>query len=433
MIINKMDNILKDNEWIPNLNDIQWKHIKNENYKIYQNPPNIEYTINDNIINQVKKYNKLYQQIKSKIKQKEKINNIKITKIYIVYNNENTLFEISYTTNTILHSIKLSLNKYLSNDPSLFDNFMTLKGLKIKLLECILGNITKKELMDKKKEYKEIYDKQKINLPKNNIKKYCIETIKNISYDISLSYEKNITCYIYEFNNNFKKYISGSFNKITKKTILELYNKMIKINSLIDDDINKWKLKILEIYKSSSEFDCWIHVDYYIFINNSIENGYNLYYNVIENYINNDCISMIEKEHIKKNIFLKIQKEYFNKFYKDQTNYNILKTIIYYIKTIDNNKMFIGHSKKDLIYTINDLYNKAIENKKKYSKISRILSTIPYNKLEIGILKKINKTSKEDPITQENKLIKKYNTIEDGYNMNTKSLRLKNYLSKIIK
>lgn len=294
MDIDKLKQILLDSEWVPNesvRNKSKWKKL--DNYFVYLKPPKIEYEINQDLINLMKKYNELFKKnnfIPDVVRSKT-------TKIFKIYDDNN----VSYgsTNMSIMRYIKSNLQRYLRKIETPFNIFNDIMKIKFKLIMVVHGanrkdiNDIKKRLsehivIEKIDEYIKIYDE----IIKKFIKKFNIK--KKIAYVYAL---KNTT--------NNKTYIGVSSREIDKNNKDKLIEHLSKTHKNIKK--RSYDIKILCKIKYSSNIGLLLIVDKYIVMYNSIKNGYNKTFRFVNRL--NDNITQI-KDKIEKAVVDDINSNY---------------------------------------------------------------------------------------------------------------------------
>jgi hypothetical protein len=180
IIIKKMNKLMADTEISPDVNDNSlWVKMKGDTYSVLKKIIKIEYTIDDNIIKDMTEYNKLYNELKDKMKLKDptqkdvditKALNDKIKqkkpkqkdadivwKIYVITDAKGNHITSS-TTNSILTAVKINVHRYLlEKNKSNLKDFEQLSGMKVRIIGSIKGiKQTARKKLTKLKEYFEM-------------------------------------------------------------------------------------------------------------------------------------------------------------------------------------------------------------------------------------------------------------------------------------
>lgn len=434
-----MDKLMEDDEYVPDHEEDDWKKI--DDYYIIEDFKSIEYTINKELIEDMKEYNDLYSKVIEKDKKENKKFNNKFNKndnmifrIYVIYKNDNSNFTINATSTSVYEAVKINLRRLLRGISSNLNMFMNeIEGTKIKVLAFVKGtdDNQKGKLKDIKNHYTELFGKsfepnnnKNIRLECHEIMEKMLEKDKEIhNYDID-----DVETYIYEFYNtkSKKKYIGINLKKINidkdKDKLFEeikRYNKKLKnMNSTF------FILNILTKFTAQTYVKCMLEVDRYILKYNTITDGYNENYYIGDMDIYNSCQSNSDIDHLRKYLFLLVQKEIFHGTYKDENDYGNLTGYIYMIENINDNRKFVSSVEKttgDKLRTLKDImlnfYTAAINDKNNVSKLLQALRVEPYYNFKLSILKHRTNRSKFDTEKWISKFIDDHDTVGNGYNI----------------
>lgn len=214
----KMKEILHDNESIP----INNKWIKVINYYKYDEALPIEYTIDNELINKMKKYNNYYKIYVSKgydLSKLYKYNATQYLKFFIVFDpSDKKNFVIFYTSYSVLNALKTNISIYLGEEKiTNLNKFLNLNGLSVKLLGIYRG-ITSKNIP----EVKNIKNDLVMEFINNNNIKIEIEKEKNLIKSNKISHNGSTLIINLNTNQNIKKLIESykglSYNNIIFKT-----------------------------------------------------------------------------------------------------------------------------------------------------------------------------------------------------------------------
>ena len=192
-----------------------------------------------------------------------------------------------------------------------------------------------------------------------------------------LDYNSYYVYRIFKLNNQTQQYIFGSFDKYKKKDI-ETLCKKLRI-SFGDGDK---EIEILEeLEECYLECEGFLRVDMQIKKFDSIENGFNLFYNVINNFYfdyTGDDIEQMNKE-----LFMVVQKNVMLNLFKDKNEYSKQKAYIFLIKSkIDNTKKFLYFGSENVILdNLKILYNLRSDNN-----VANFFGTVKFLDMEFTIV-----------------------------------------------
>lgn len=427
-IINTKNKIMQDDEFMPD-HDSNWEKINN--YYVLKFFEPVEYKINNNLIEDMKLYNRLNNKLLEEygISNKNHYKNNmskKIYRIYLIFDKYN--FTINSTSYSVLKAVKINLRRLLSGERSNLNLFMNnLVGTRIKVLTFIKNLENYRQLDQIKKQYEEIYQKKIRENPFPII--YCYKIIKKISVSEENKldvYIKLLKSYVYQFSNNQnkKKYIGVVQDTILDKGTNYLFDKIKKYNfKLKRSNFNDFNFKILKIIFSKTFVYAELEADYFIIKYDTINNGYNEIYNIGNRNIFFNCNFNRNIDHIRTYVFVNMQRELFDRYYDDEYDYSNLMGFVYAVINTNNNKKFISFSNisNDRIRTLRQImlsfYNSAITGKNNTSKLIQALKSEPYNHFKLIILKKLTNNNKINISSTINKYINKYDSVYNGYNV----------------
>jgi len=389
------------NEFIPELDDKYWDKIdENINILKYNKTiPEVEYNITQNLIDKAK-----ILTVNISEENNDEYNIIRFYKIYETEFNSNIFYSRTSIETTIMNDlINHNLGKNKLND------FKNLLDIKYKLLTCYKVN---KEFKNIKKEFDLIKDKFKESNNVIDIKKTTPKTNKkdNTSKENKTKTPDNIidkyksfvnkfinktvdkqNYYVYKLTdqkNEAEIYIHGSYNKLKKRDIDELIDKYC-----INFESGKIKSEILKEIEIYSELEGKIAVDEEIKKNDSIKNGKNKYYNIINfnEFNQNEIFMMIQQDKINYIKNEKIENGFIgsiniksNRYIFSDFNNTIYNKLRYFYSMRKHNE---------------PLYNKLIELLKITNlediKIEILEKNIEQNDLEMSLIKYINLYDKD--------------------------------------
>lgn len=400
--------IMIDKEPKPDLDCNLWK-VSSDNLAyviLSENIQEISYYINDDIVNSMKEYTKFIQSFDRTEQNKLARKNIKkdlFARIFLIENLKTGYKYIDHTYNSLIYTIKMGLHKRNIGEKNIFDHFIDgkLTDLKCSILEFIKTN--QRSIIQ---QHKKIYNDLLIIKPKkNNILEAKIKNINDKyeklrkiyhkilrKHDIEISIREFFIYQIVNLNNK-KKYIFGTINKIdSQDTFNKILQQIIGRNNALKDDINyygfnNFTLDKIETYKGTSTLDFYLKIDYYIYLYDSIKTGYNTKYNLPESTFyqkKNPNPKMFDS--IEGSFFVRIQRENFDKKFKDDRDYS--KIIGFIVMISYNDNKYITFAKKT---TLKDLilimYHKILNGPSKDDDICEMLYDVPYNKLNFRMLK----------------------------------------------
>ena len=362
------------NEFEPEKEDKYWTELENKEIQKYNKPiPEVEYNITPKIIENVKTLTDAMTYNND--------NEYNICKYYKMYdtkddNNSHILYS-RVPIEIIISNDLINLNNNKNNK---LKNVSDIINVRYKLLEIYK---VKKGLF-LKKEFDEIKNRLEID---NNVKvteKLSKQTKqKNTQQNISIieqyknylnkyinNTQEKQKYYIYKLidQKNIKQiYIHGSYIKLKKRDIDDLIN-----NYCINFESTKIKSEIIKELEIYSELEGLICVDEEIKNNDSIKNGLNRFYNIIndEKFNQEELFMMIQQDKIK-NI----------KTFKIDTGY--ISSI-----NIKNKKYIYKNYNNNCYEKLNYLYNMRKHNEPQYDEIIELLQTTNLEDIKIEILEK---------------------------------------------
>ena len=434
--------INSNNEFRPTPTDKRWKQVINEEYHVMKS--SINYEVPKKLVKLMKKYSKIYNSLKTE--EKDDIidkydDNIAI--IYLLENDKTMERYVGYTTNPLFTFIKLNMHKDNIGEENVFDNFGNneYNNFTFEIVEYVKYN-TRKDIFQRKRVALAKYINKTIEKAIDESKKPNVDYLDKI-YDkrMDIFYEvlggqvsqfKSFFGYIYKIRNlkNNKVFIGGYHRLLSKKTLLDMLTKSDDLLELIHD-IKKYgrrniSMNIIEKYDAKTMFDFLLRIDYHKIKQDSIENGYNKGFSIDESELLFDQRLLTSKRNIlKKRLFLKIQKHLFEKNFKDDNIYDNVYGYVYQIQNKKSKKRYIAtvYNKK-LKNIVIKMYNSALKGNVKHSKILKALEEETYNSFTFKILKVKKMDDQRIDLEDETaNYIAKYDTINNGYNIDKKKLR----------
>jgi len=434
-------------EYIPKKSDKDWIKIKKK-YSILEGT--IKYIITDKLIDRIQKYTNIYLSIPDIHMHKLiKKNSKNIGIIYLAMEKKSQKKYVGYTRLPLLTFIKYNIHRKIIGENNIFEKFpnIDIKNIVFRILEYIKFN-EKKYLISRREQYKKKINK--LSFKKKNIIKQSGGTNNNnnninfdkriqIYYDVmnSVKYKfKPFIGYIYLLENlkNNHKFIGGSDKELSKEKFIKKILTNIHDTELAEKlKIENLEFRLIEKFEAKSTFDFMLRIDYFKNEHNTINKGYNKQNCMEESkklFINKLTTSI--KEQLKKKFYIRIQQYIFNKKYVDNYNYNNVFGFIYMIEHKENKKKYINYAYNTTLKAIIlNLYNKALADNIKHNKILKILMEEPYINFNFKIIKiKDIDDTKIDLNIETNDLINRYDTINNGYNIDYNDLKRKIMINK---
>ncbi|ARF07951.1 hypothetical protein Catovirus_1_1 [Catovirus CTV1] len=436
---NKMKKIMQDNEYEPDYEDNTWEKIND--YYVIENFESIEYTIDKDLIENMKEYNGMYSKILEKDRKDNKEfennfnkNNNSIFKIFVIYKKDNPNYTINATSTSVMKAIKINLRRLLQGISSNLNIFMNeIENTKIKVLAFVKGvdNDRKRKLDDIKNGYTEKFEKSFKPQNEKNITQECHNImVKLLDKDMEIhNYDINdIDAYIYELYNtkSRKKYIGITQKKINiDKDKNKLFDETKKYNIKFKNmNPTFFTLNVLSKFTARTYIRCLLEADYYILKDNTIKEGYNENYYIGDKDIYNSCQKNYGIDNLRKYLFLLVQKELFHETYEDENNYDNLVGYIYVIENINENRKYVSAVEKttgDKLRTLKDImlnfYTAAINDKNNVSKLLQAMRVEPYYNFKLSILKQKTNRSRFKIENWISKYIDEFDSVKNGYNV----------------
>jgi hypothetical protein len=254
-------------------------------------------------------------------------------------------------------------------------------------------------------------------------------------------YDKRMKVFFDVFNhffNQFTKmvgYIYKLQHKITKKVFIGGYDTKVDISDILRNEKvvghkqDEFDFMVIDTYYSKSHIDFMFRIDYYKLLYNSIDNGFNTDYCLQESSILfAPRMHTRTRTNLQKTLFLKINRYLVEHKLQDDTDYENIYGFVYQIKNINDGKRYIACAHTSTLKTaILKLYDSVSNIAAKYNKILQVLTEEPYYNFVYSIL--VIKTTDDTTINIQDatdKLISKFDTINNGYNVDIGSSKKKN-------
>lgn len=365
-------------ELIPSLLNNMWVK-KSKNMEVYTGDLHDEYVIDKHIFllddeDDLQKY--------------DQVDNVyyDIYKIYKVYDNEKCSYE--YTKNTIYN--KLCRNEIFEKQKPIdkkhdkFTMFKNIDDVRIKILSIVrvkAGEKVRKEIDDEKDE---CVKKDNIGITNNTIKKLTEKKQNNIlkfeeyeKYLLSLLEGENLKGQLYYvvkiyFEGTTKCYIYGSYLKPSNNNV-----KMQLFDNCIDEKYNKYE--ILKEINIKVELHGLLYVDEEIVNNDTINNGFNTFFHVVDTF----------GKYVNENIFMKVQSALLQQKY---LNIDVGNQAYVAMANIGEYQYIYGSDDKNIVKHLLKCYFKidlSIEQKNKNKdKFIELLMTTKAKDINIKLLKR---------------------------------------------
>lgn len=439
----------------------------------------LRYEIDRRLLNQMEKYTELYINIPDADMHDIATNDFKnVAIIYYANSVDKDVdeFFVGYTCSYLHKFIKINIHKHNMGEKNVFENFentddlvniifIGLEYVKFKYVDDLEDRVTTlkakiAKLREQQMAIDQVLSKNKQSLVGGKTGK-TVKTVKtakaiqatNPKLDKPVSKEEKIFekrmefvdevlsksmhhfkpfdgC-VYQVMNKEtgKSFIGGDEKDIDKKTFLKKLER--KDNSDLIKDVHKYgadkfEFKKLETFHAKTPYHLTFRIDFLKKINNTVYGGYNLGYGLeYSDKLFQEKLLSRDKNYIQRDMFLKLQKHLFIKNYNDTNDYKGVFGYVYKIENKGNDKKYFGSTfnsqLKDIIV---GMYDKAIEGNVKHNKILKVFMEEPYDQFIFEIVKtKGEDDTRVDLNDEAENLIRKYNTIETGYNIDINVLK----------
>jgi hypothetical protein len=371
------------NEFKPEVEDKYWDKINEDKdiFKYNKTIPEVEYNITQNLIDKAKSLTANISEDNN-----DDYNIIRFYKIYETEINCNIFYSRTSIETIIINDL---INHNLGKNK--LTDFKNLLDIKYKLLACykVKKNTNiKKEfdiIKDSLRESNNIIDVKKTMKTNKKDDIFKDDTINNNSIktqDTIIDKYKNFVnkfinktvdkqkYYIYKLidqKNEAQIYIHGSYNKLKKRDIEELIDKLC-----IDFESEKIKSELLKEIEIYSELEGKIAVDEEIKNNDSIKNGMNKYYNIV-NF----------NEFNQNELFMMIQQDKINYIKKEKIEKGFIGSI-----NIKNNRYIFSDYNNTIYNKLQYFYYMKKHCEQKYDKLIELLKITNLEDIKIEILEK---------------------------------------------
>jgi len=443
-------------EYRPKKGDKKWKKVNG----YYVMKGKLKYKITPLLEKKMERYSELYLSIPDA----EMFDVIKkyddnIGLIYLAKHIDSGEKYIGYTTNPLLTLIKLNLHKREVGEKDIFSKLdgYDVQKIEFRVLEYVMYK-ERIEIIKRRRYYKKRLLRKQMRMnsdrrsyggspdeyaedktpSERKLERYQKDDFfkkRIILFHDMLGKDKNkfksFPGYIYMLTNkkNKKMFIGGYSEELTKKQFFDAITETG--NEELKKDIEKYgkgefKYELIEEYDAKTIIDFLLRIDFLKLRYDAFDRGYNKKYCMPEakELFDQKLLTRI-KNQLERKFFLMIQKVLVYKYFKDRKSYENIVGFVYEIQNKRNNKRFISYSHgrtlKDIII---GMYDNAIEGNVKHSKILKALIDEPYRNFTFKILIIKKTDDKEIDLQDEaDKLVEKYNTIDDGYNIDKAALR----------
>lgn len=367
--------------------------------------------------------------------------------IYQLHNIVTNEFYLGYTTFNLIDYVVSAIYNHKHNSSKLqFANLLTSPDSLYTTYVCAIEYVKfsdKGQIIKRKEEWRNYFNSD----DKFSTEMHYIFMGKslNVSLDDRYKFIRDIQKkYIKKYNLQDAQYDDGKIYKITNKIDGRVYigsttqplktrfigHKSSKhINTKLYLDILKigadnFEIALIENFSCNSEFELHAREDYWIIKYNSIESGYNSKYALIESKLglNEPKLNHQCREILRKLIFARCQLENFTMYYDGASQFKEFN-VVFYIREKNKDKYFIDKSICTLSASIKNMYtsaiNKIIDKKCHNSKLYDFLMEIPFNDLDIVILKRYSLATLKDMTSDVNKYRIQYDSYIKGLNKKT--------------
>lgn len=396
------------------------------------------YEITQELIDNMMEYTRVFNKLKKK--DPKEIHNAKIIRrpndniavIYVASNKRTGNKYVGYTTNKLYTFIKLNLHKRNLGEETIFSYFSdtNLKNITFQALEFIKYDF-RKDIFKRKEFYKRKYEGQFGGNDDDDPDSLYDKRI-SVFIDVFKKYKNKFIPYsgfifVLENKDNNKAFVGGVNEKIDKDEIIEILKRKEKISHAIKKyGEESFDLKYIEKYNAACSLDFNMRVDYVKMSYDAVSNGYNDGYLVEDSPVLFDRnLPTRTRERLMRKFFLILQKAIMEKEMKDPYEYNKMYGYVYEIKNKRNGKRFFSHSHgKTLKDIVRDMYKEAIKGNIKQNKMLKALSLEPFENFRFKIIRSKNKSDFRVSLAGEvQDLIIKYNSVENGYNLEAENSR----------
>ena len=327
----KVNSIKQIDEWVPDNDNSKWSKYKNDIYMYTSKIPNVEYFPDEILIKSI-------ATITTDDFRKKEDNEYDLYRIIKIYNDDKTM--ISYVKNSKLYNTfvldiyyKMKQDKQYQSRIDNFGDDANIHNIKYKLIGIY-------------KTQKDKNIRKDLELIKRSFENNDVSTtgLLNDKYDEYITSLLNVNEFtekkyyiqkIHQKNNTGEQYIFGSFEKLGTAHIKKFID-----NMCIQFKSNKLKVDVIKEINVYIETQGLIETDNEIKKNDSIYNGLNRYYNVLDGNVDlKSKIFMMTQYDIMKNSNEKALIKTYQK--KDNSNilYNVQPGQAYLVRKEDFGKM----------------------------------------------------------------------------------------------
>jgi hypothetical protein len=241
----------------------------------------------------------------------------------------------------------------------------------------------------------------------------------------SIRHYKPIQAYIYVISNldTNKRYVMCS--PIQYDGLLELLPQIRNqelMNDIKEKGVDQFNIIHEEEYIAKTPFDLMFRADFMKIKHAGIE-GYNKKFSHEESYqfMRKNLRSSLRAQ-FERRFFLLVQRQIFKKNFKD-IDYTSICGFIYQIKNKETGQRYISHAYNTTLFdVVNGMYKTAIKGNIKFDKMLKALGEVPFDNLDIKvIIAKKNDDVKMGLGNTAAQLVLKFDTINTGYNLDTKT------------
>lgn len=421
------------NEFCPPISTKRWKILEKDKYNQYDSlkimKKKTEYTLNKHFMDKLQN-NRCSSQLENGVA--------------IIYLCENLVTDKKYVGNTVkplAEYIRIQLKKRKEDRYSVFDNLnnygnflsdQELQNVKFTILEYLLYT-NERDVSNRMVFWKSKYMKQNIiPNPENDIIYSKRIKIFEEAFEKSSCSNINKIGYIFLIKNkrNHKIFVGGGETKPNKSTIVNLLIKTKNKEFAKDLKLfgrNMFSFQIIDKFAARHQIEIFLRIDFYKTNLNTIINGYN----------NNYCFEYSKsiwgktlrtgiRDIILAKIFVLLESSEFKNKFEDNNFYKNVIQYIYCITNRINNKKYFAIGNKNMKDDVLDLYSKALKDNIKHNKILKAFREFKYSNFKFEIILTKDSDDFEMNLNDElEKLIKKHDTINDGYNIDIDDVKRK--------
>lgn len=369
--IEQHETLLPSNEPQIDMLNHYWKKV-NKHIEEYTNFNEKTYLVDTNLFLMTADQLKNYKHEKTE-------ESYKVYKFYKLSDDKGTQSDMTTTLNTVYGCFCADLLKNLegNSDNSKFNCFKKAgsKNIYVTIYKIIRTKLTK-GIKEELETIKDELNKKNgfVTQPKNILKKddknieTLIKKVKVMIGELAIPTRKFYIQKIYDVANQNKFFIYGSHIKL-KQTDLKQFVE----NECLENLGTNLKIEQLKEIDIQLEVEGQLYTDEQIMLYNTINDGYNRYYNVLEN------------DDINKAIFMNVQYEL---LYNRYSNVNVGSLGYIAMLEIENMKYVYSSFATNIVTELKYFYSMTNHNSNENKKMIDLLSKVNANNIRIEILKR---------------------------------------------